>query len=124
MTLPLHTIALGILLAIGLTVTPKAEAADATVINIVPDDKGDLVFDKPDVKIEAGTSVQWVPAEGGRKHHLVSDEGSEIKLNTGPFNVTAKESKTQEFPNEGRLSYQCLIHETMVGTIEVKKASE
>ena len=45
MTLPLHTIALGILLAIGLTVTPKAEAADATVINIVPDDKGDLVFD-------------------------------------------------------------------------------
>lgn len=110
------SIGLGGLSAIGLVLglPQTAPAADNMKIEIIRD-KGKFVFADPDVKIDAGQSVEWYSKIAGAPHHLAGDP---------PFKDTVRftppETATQKFATPGVMKYHCTIHPSMKGIITVK----
>ncbi len=112
-----RSMGLGGLSAIGLVLglQQAARAADNVKPIEIIRDKGKFVFADPDVKIDAGQSVEWFSKIPKAPHHLVGDP---------PFKDTVQfippETATQKFETPGVMNYHCTIHPSLKGTITVK----
>jgi plastocyanin len=105
----------------------RAAEDNPSIVGVVRDPNGDFVFDKPNIEIEPGTSVLWVPHEVA-PHRLVKDPDSQAPFqDTGVFNGNDLGTAIQKFTTPTTLghpiAYHCAIHPgTMKGTISVKPA--
>ncbi|HWJ63054.1 MAG TPA: cupredoxin domain-containing protein [Acidimicrobiales bacterium] len=74
----------------------------------------DRSFDRADIEVEAGTTVEWRNA-GSRTHHLVREfDGVTVGEDLPPGRT-----ETATFDRPGTFAYFCTIHPEMVGTVTV-----
>ncbi|HWJ96577.1 MAG TPA: cupredoxin domain-containing protein [Acidimicrobiales bacterium] len=74
----------------------------------------DRSFDRADIEVEAGTTVEWRNA-GTRTHHLVREfDGVTIDEDLPPGTT-----ETATFDRPGTFPYFCTIHPEMAGTVTV-----
>jgi plastocyanin len=117
------------LLALGfgmgvLLLIPHPASAAQTEIKIKPKGGGP-VFDKPDISIKVGDTVQWTPlTTPDTPHRLLPDSQSDAFIPTpgknDDFFSTTTPPVTQTFNSTGVIHYHCFYHPaTMIGTITV-----
>lgn len=71
-------------------------------------------FDRADIEVEAGTTVEWRNA-GTHTHHLVREfDGVTVDEDLPPGRT-----ETATFDRPGTFAYFCTIHPEMVGTVTV-----
>lgn len=73
----------------------------------------DFAFQPPDINISAGQAVVWTNHDEV-DHHIVSEDGS---IDSGRLPPGARFAWTFEEP--GHQPYRCLIHASMVGSVQV-----
>ncbi len=76
------------------------------------------VFDPPAVRVDSGTTIQWL-WEGGA-HNVVSDEGSAAEFKSGDVVIEEGETFEQSF-DDGIQLYYCEPHVDlgMLGAVDV-----
>jgi plastocyanin len=74
----------------------------------------DHSFDRADIEVRRGTTVEWRNA-GTRAHHLVRDLGGV----TIDEDLPPGRTETATFERSGTFSYRCTIHPEMTGTVTV-----
>jgi plastocyanin len=79
---------------------------------------GDAAFDPPDAAVDVGSTITWI--NNGSEQHLVSaDDG---QFNSGVLNPG--ESFTVAFDRPGRVTYHCMVHPSMAGSVTVGREGE
>ncbi len=92
-----------------------------TVVSLEPRNTGDALiaardrsFDRADIEIEPGTTVEWRNA-GTHTHHLVREfDGVTLDDDLPPGRT-----ETATFDRPGTFSFSCAIHPEMTGTVTV-----
>ncbi|WP_421117946.1 cupredoxin domain-containing protein [Aquihabitans daechungensis] len=103
-------IALVLVTSGGSTVRPLGprEGADALIA------ARNRSFDRADIEVEAGSTVEWRNA-GSHAHHLVREfDGVTIDEDLPPGRT-----ETATFDRPGTFAYYCSIHPEMTGTVTV-----
>jgi plastocyanin len=97
-----------------------ALAAETTTIEIIKNQDGAFVFDKPAVTINSGDAVQWKPKDAGVPHRLLPDSDQDAFKETTRFTSATNPPVSQTFESPGIRHYHCFFHpDTMKGTITV-----
>jgi plastocyanin len=93
----------------------------ATIAPLAPRDQADALiaahdhsFDRADIEVRPGTTVEWRNA-GTRDHHLVRDLGGV----TIDEDLPPGRTETATFERPGTFAYYCTIHPEMAGTVTV-----
>jgi plastocyanin len=77
-------------------------------------------FDKMDIKIKVGQSVQW-HNDGDKAHTATSDDGTDKDLAFDTKDVDPKkDSKVITFKKAGTVTYHCKLHKQMKGKITIE----
>jgi len=95
----------------GATTLAPTQPRDAGDALIAAQDRS---FDRADIEVPSGTTVEWRNA-GTRTHHLVREfDGVTLDEDLPPGRT-----ETATFDRPGTFSYYCTIHPEMVGTVTV-----
>lgn len=78
----------------------------------------DFKFAPMAVKVEVGGAVTFANADKA-KHNAQTDSGAKGAFNTGDLQMG--DSKAVTFDKPGKLSYYCVYHRFMTGTVEVSE---
>ena len=104
----IYLAALALVLIVVMAPSAGATGTTTTTVSIQ-----DFFFSPANVSVPAGTTVTWVN-EGNVPHTVTSDDG---QFDSGV--LMPGDSYTVMFKGQGTITYHCMIHPSMTGSVTV-----